>query len=38
MHEVGGREHAEYWIPAEQLEDFNDRLVGLIEVVAEYGA
>jgi hypothetical protein len=38
VHEVGGREHAEYWIPAEQLEDFNEHLVGLIEVVAKYRA
>jgi hypothetical protein len=33
---VGGREHAEYWIPAERLEEFNDHIVGLIEVVATF--
>ena len=37
-HEVGGRDHAEYWIPAEQLEAFNEHVVGLIEVIAEYRA
>jgi hypothetical protein len=26
----------EYWIPAENLEDFNQRIVGRIEVIAEY--
>lgn len=33
---VGGREHTEYWIPAEELDEFNDNIVGLIGVVAEY--
>ncbi len=33
---VGGREHEEYWIPAERRGDFNDAIVGLIEVVGEY--
>jgi hypothetical protein len=33
---AGGREHAEYWIPAERMEDFNDHIVGAIEVVAEF--
>ncbi|ABC33613.1 conserved hypothetical protein [Hahella chejuensis KCTC 2396] len=33
---VGGREHAEYWIPAEQLEEFNDHIIGGIEVIATY--
>ena len=35
-HEAGGREHREYWIPAEELELFNDAIVGEITVVAEY--
>lgn len=26
----------EYWIPAEELEDFNDNIVGQIEVIAEF--
>ena len=36
VHHVGGHEHAEYWIPAERLDEFNDHLIGLIEVVAEF--
>ena len=35
---VGARIHVEYWIPAEELEDFNDAIVGEIEVVAEYAS
>ena len=33
---VGGREHEEYWIPAEDLQEFNHNIVGVIEVIAEY--
>ena len=33
---VGGREHLEYWIPAEELDAFNAAIVGAIEVIAEY--
>jgi len=33
---VGGREHEEYWIPAEDLEAFSDAIVGQIEVIATY--
>jgi len=33
---VGGREHEEYWIPAEGLDEFNRHIVGRIEVIAEY--
>lgn len=29
-------EHEEYWIPAEELEEFNRNIVGEIEVIAEY--
>jgi hypothetical protein len=36
VHTVGGREHREYWIPAEDLEAFNANIVGEIEVIAEY--
>lgn len=35
-HVVGGSEHQEYWIPAEDLAEFNRKFVGLIEVVAEF--
>jgi len=33
---VGGSQHQEYWIPAEELSEFNRNIVGEIEVVAEY--
>ena len=33
---VGASMHEEYWIPAEELPDFNAALVGLIEVIAEF--
>jgi hypothetical protein len=33
---VGGAKHEEYWIPAEDLEEFNRNIVGKIEVIAEY--
>ena len=34
--EAGGREHREYWIPAEDLTAFNQAIVGAIEIVAEF--
>jgi hypothetical protein len=33
---VGGSSHQEYWIPAEDLAEFNQNIVGAIEIVAEY--
>jgi len=33
---VGGADHQEYWIPAEELDEFNQNLVGPIEVIAEF--
>jgi hypothetical protein len=33
---VGGARHAEYWIPAEELEGLNAAIVGEIEVIAEF--
>lgn len=33
---VGGREHTEWWIPAEELEQLNDNIVGEIEVIHEF--
>jgi hypothetical protein len=33
---VGGREHQELWIPADELDDFNSHIVGEIEVIAAY--
>jgi len=34
---VGGAIHTEYWIPAEELTEFNANIVGLIEVIEEFG-
>jgi hypothetical protein len=36
IHTVGSSRHREYWIPAAELEAFNDHLVGLVELVAEF--
>jgi hypothetical protein len=33
---AGARIHREYWIPAEELAEFNRHIVGLIEVVGEF--
>jgi len=33
---VGGDHHTEWWVPAEELEELNDNIVGLIEVIGEY--
>jgi len=33
---VGSSVHREYWIPAEELDDFNRHIVGIIEVIAVY--
>ena len=36
VQQVGGRVHQELWVPAEELADFNARIVGLIEVTHEF--
>lgn len=33
---VGGPIHNELWVPAEELEEFNDHIVGLIEVTQSF--
>jgi hypothetical protein len=33
---VGGKTHEEYWIPAAALSEFNDNIVGAIEVVRTF--
>ena len=33
---AGGQAHREYWIPAEDLSEFNAALVGEIEVIASF--
>jgi hypothetical protein len=35
-HQVGDTTHREYWIPASDLAAFNNRIVGTIEVIAEF--
>jgi hypothetical protein len=36
VQQVGARTHQERWIPAEDLDAFNDSIVGPIELVASY--
>jgi hypothetical protein len=38
VQQAGGREHEEYWIPAEELEAFNDAIAGEIRVVETFGS
>lgn len=35
---VGSAIHKEYWIPAEELAEFNRNIIGKIEVIAEFKA
>jgi hypothetical protein len=34
LHTVGASMHQEYWIPAAELEEFNDQIDGVIESIA----
>ena len=34
---VGGSNHAELWVPAEELDTFNAHIVGPIEVIESFG-
>jgi GrpB-like predicted nucleotidyltransferase (UPF0157 family) len=36
IHVVGAAHHAEWWVPAEDLEVLNDNIVGTIAVIGEY--
>jgi hypothetical protein len=36
VQDAGGRDHQEYWIPADQLARFNAAIVGRIEIVASF--
>ena len=38
VQQAGGHQHLEYWIPAEDLPEFNRAIVGRIEVTARYEA
>lgn len=37
VQKVGGANHTEWWIPAADLEELNDNIVGTIEVIASFG-
>lgn len=37
IQQVGASHHTEWWIPADDLEDLNAHIVGLIEVIREFG-
>ncbi len=36
IEQVGASHHTEWWVPAEELEELNKNIVGLIEVIGEY--
>jgi hypothetical protein len=36
VQQAGGREHLEYWIPAEDLDAFNEAIVGVIHIVHSF--
>ena len=36
IEQVGASHHTEWWVPAEDLDDLNNNIVGLIEVIGEY--
>ena len=38
IQQVGGSHHTEWWVPAEDLDALNDNIVGVIEVIREFGA
>ncbi len=38
IHQVGDRNHRDYWIPSEDLCGLNANIEGVIECVAEFGA
>ena len=36
IQKVGGGHHTEWWVPADELEQLNDNIVGSIEVIGAY--
>ena len=36
IHQVGAAHHAEWWVPAEDLEALNDNIIGTIEVIRRF--
>jgi hypothetical protein len=37
IQQVGGVHHTEWWVPAEELDELNNHIVGLIEVTQRFG-
>lgn len=37
IHTVGAAHNTEWWIPAEELDELNDNIVGTIEVIGSFG-
>jgi hypothetical protein len=37
IHCVGAAHQTEWWVPAEDFDQLNDRIVGTIEIVGKYG-
>ncbi len=38
VHQVGAAHHTEWWVPAEELDELNQNIVGKIEVLREFRA
>lgn len=36
IQQVGAAHHSEWWIPADELEQLNNNIIGAIEVIGEY--
>ena len=36
IHQVGAAHHTEWWVPAEELDDLNDHIVGSIELIRRF--
>lgn len=36
IHTVGGNYHQELWVLAEELDDFNEHIIGKIQVISEF--
>ena len=36
VHQVGGEHHKELWVSVEQLKEFNEHIIGKINVVSEF--
>ena len=38
VHTVGGSYHKELWVPAEELDTFNQHIIGIIQVISKFTA